>query len=400
MEKQFNEDVLNMVGQLIELYIEENPLSFSNPQFHENLFQDVYNLALIQTQFVYDETEVTESIYEAFTIYFTYILPLRSYDCLPESEHDVEKIKNIVQYLIQIPQPEQRTEEWYMFRHKYLTASSIWKAFGTESSKNQLIYSKCAPLDVEKYSHFNLESPLHWGQKYERVSIMWYEHTYSTQISEFGCIPHKDISYIAASPDGIVLDEASPRYGRMLEVKNIVNREITGVPKYEYWIQMQVQMEVCDLNECDFLETRFIEYDDLELFEKDGGYITTCCGKPKGCMILFLDEMGQPLYEYSPWGVDKDEIEKWSDEIMQRHHEKTWLKNIYWKLDQVSIVCVVRNKRWFNAAIPLLDSLWNIIEKERIEGYQHRAPNKRPKSIKQTWLVNEIQTEAFTTVNI
>ena len=48
----------------------------------------------------------------------------------------------------------------------------------------------------------------------------------------------------------------------MLEIKNIVNREITGIPKKEYWVQMQMQMEVCAIyEECDFLETRFKEYE-------------------------------------------------------------------------------------------------------------------------------------------
>ena len=41
----------------------------------------------------------------------------------------------------------------------------------------------------------------------------------------------------------------------MLEVKNPVSREITGMPKKAYWAQMEIQMEVWDLNECDFLET-------------------------------------------------------------------------------------------------------------------------------------------------
>ena len=68
-------------------------------------------------------------------------------------------------------QPDQRTQEWYQFRHKHLTASSIWKAFSTQSNINQLIYGKCAPLDVSKYSRVNLEFPLHWGQKYEDVSL-------------------------------------------------------------------------------------------------------------------------------------------------------------------------------------------------------------------------------------
>lgn len=71
---------------------------------------------------------------------------------------------------------------------------------------------------------------------------------------------------MGASPDGINVDVNSERYGRMLEIKNIVNREINGIPKKEYWVQMQMQMEVCDLDECDFLETKFVEYENADVF--------------------------------------------------------------------------------------------------------------------------------------
>ena len=37
-------------------------------------------------------------------------------------------------------------------------------------------------------------------------------------------------TYLAASPDGINIDEKSKYFGYMLEIKNIVNREITGNP--------------------------------------------------------------------------------------------------------------------------------------------------------------------------
>ena len=40
-----------------------------------------------------------------------------------------------------------------------------------------------------------------------------------------------------------------------VEIKNIVNREITGIPLEAYWIQMQVQMEVCDLD-LTFIESK------------------------------------------------------------------------------------------------------------------------------------------------
>ena len=92
----------------------------------------------------------------------------------------------------------------------------------------------------------NTETTLHWGQKYEPLSVLIYEHKYGTKIQDFGCIVHPKYNFLGASPDGINVDENNDRYGRMLEIKNIVNREITGIPKKEYWVQMQQQMEVCE----------------------------------------------------------------------------------------------------------------------------------------------------------
>ena len=45
-------------------------------------------------------------------------------------------------YLLNIPQPDQRTKEWYEFRHNHITASNAWKCLGTPSSVNQIILEK------------------------------------------------------------------------------------------------------------------------------------------------------------------------------------------------------------------------------------------------------------------
>ena len=111
---------------------------------------------------------------------------------------------------------------------------------------------------------------MHWGQKFEPLSVIIYEKRFNTIIEDFGCIPHNKYKFLGASPDGINVDINNDRFGRMLEIKNIVNREITQIPKKEYWIQMQLQMEVCDLNECDFLDTKFVEYENEEAFYDDG----------------------------------------------------------------------------------------------------------------------------------
>ena len=52
---------------------------------------------------------------------------------------------------------------------------------------------------------------------------------------------------------------------------------------------------------------------------------------------------------------------------------------IYWYLDDYSCVLVPRNKKWFNHVQPKLKSIWNTIEKERVEGYDHRKPKKKRK---------------------
>jgi hypothetical protein len=85
--------------------------------------------------------------------------------------------------------------------------------------------------------------------------------------------------YIAASPDGINVDSNNEiwKNGRN---KNIYNREIDGIPTDNYWIQMQFQMEVCDLDECDFFETRMKEYSEEEFYAD-----TT--SKYKGVIVQF-----------------------------------------------------------------------------------------------------------------
>ena len=83
-----------------------------------------------------------------------------------------------------------------------------------------MIYEKCTPLNTDKFSSINVESPFHWGQKYEPLSIIIYEDKYNTKVEDFGCIPHKEFKNIGASPDGINTDPNSTRFGRMVEVKN------------------------------------------------------------------------------------------------------------------------------------------------------------------------------------
>lgn len=288
-------------------------------------------------------------------------------------------------------QPAQRTPEWYAFRHGLITASNIWKVLGSEANINSLICEKCKPnrdratsvddgLEDEVFTVVNTQSPLHWGVKYEPVTAMIYEHRGNLVLGEFGCIQHREHEFIGASPDGIVITHDHPAYGRMLEIKNVVNREINGIPSMPYWIQMQVQMEVCDLEECDFVETVFKEYDytEEELF-----YTNSCKYQYNGVILYFIKRDfvdSSPKYIYMPLtcNIEKESIDIWIEQQKQANKDDYVLfKRIYWYCEIYSCVLVHRNKEWFAAALPKIRDVWTTIEAERVTGCEHRRPKKK-----------------------
>jgi len=264
-------------------------------------------------------------------------------------------------------------------------------------------------IDIGEIKMINTNTSLHWGQKYEPVSVLIYENKYKTELYDFGCIQHPIYKFIGASPDGINDDKSSNLYGRMIEIKNVVSREITGIPKKEYWVQMQLQMEVCNLNECDFLETKFIEY--LDKYSYDEDIITnintiidtnepedkdkdkditeidttiSADGKQKGIIIHFHKKEGSPFYLYKPLNLKYSaEIDQWEEESIALYqsdkYNYIYVKYIYWKLEKISCILVLRDKNWFKNNIDQLTKIWNIIELERLTGYEHRAPKKRIK---------------------
>ena len=392
-------DIYDTCIHLMEEYIDSHPTIISEPDFHDIFYDDIEEIIMshFEDDIFLDEDELQNIIDNAFDDFFEDYMPPRSFDdtfIINEPNHTI--IDKKITYLKSKPQPIQRSKEWYDFRQNLITASNAYKAFENQSSRNQLIYEKCQPLpqninvtkldengeiisqtieDPNTIKMVNINTTLHWGQKYEPLSVMIYEYKYNTKIDDFGCIKHDTYSFLGASPDGINVDKTSSRYGRMLEIKNIVNREIDGIPKKEYWIQMQLQMEVCNLDECDFLETQFVEYDSYNDYISD-----TNDSKMKGLIMYFHTKEGKPHYEYRPLHINSEEdSEKWEKEQMDKHNNLSWIRNYYWKLEQYSCVLVLRNRLWFQKNIHYLENLWEIVLKERETGYEHRAPNKRIK---------------------
>ena len=400
----YKEEFTETLLQLMEEYITKNPTAIMEPDFHEIFVNDIQELVMSQfsPHYIcsYEEDDLEEIIEDTTKIFYELFMPIRSHNdsiIIRQliDDKEIKKIENQIQYLLSIPQPEQRTPEWYTFRHNLITASNAYKAFGSESKRNELIWDKCQemqgqvhsleqsltstivdntivdsnihtiitnPTNPTNYTGPNVNTSLHWGQKYEPVSVMIYENMYNTKIQEFGCIQHSKYKFLGASPDGI----------------------------NDYWVQMQIQMETCNLDECDFLEIKIVEYEDEKAYIEDKD-------TPKNCRGVIMYFSNPHLYKYASFSISSDpnKLAEWEALMMEENKNNIWIKNIYWKTDIVSCVLVERNRKWFQDNINELENVWKIIERERKTGFQHRAPAKRVKKEDDT-LNTTLSTKSFT----
>ena len=365
----------------------------------------------------YDEWK-QKIVEECVTFVTTYVYPPKSSIITFHKNKCEETYTKIMHGLSQQIQHKQRSLEWYEQRSKMLTASDAYKIFGTQSMQNQLILSKCetyktfnelrnAPPPPQQQTtqliddsdddddelqyvpivtmNKNLYHPCEWGVRFEQCSIDLYEYINNTKIQEFGCMVHPKYSYIGASPDGINADKNNTElYGRMLEIKNPFSREINGKPKMEYWIQMQLQLEVCDLDECDFLETKMVEYADYNEFKEDSKtpelmWLKNKENKYKGLMLIFSNN-GSPVYIYKPTAlIDDVLVNKWIQEQIDTNLDKNIFlyKTIYWRAEIYSCIVVSRNPCWFETHQHKFKEIFDIILEERDGDYSHRMPKKR-----------------------
>ena len=162
---------------------------------------------------------------------------------------------NALQRLRQEPQPVQRSPEWYEMRNSMLTASDFYKALSTPRAKESWAQQKSATNTTQ--TAFSSASCNH-GIKYEECCRKIYEMLNNVQVEEFGCIRHPSIPYLGASPDGICNEHCDEYVARAVEFKAPFSRKIVSgeVPR-KYAIQVQGQLEVLDLDICDYFAVSY-----------------------------------------------------------------------------------------------------------------------------------------------
>ena len=183
-----NDEYIELESNVFEILYNElrdNALMYNSKNFYDKLTNIILDNLSFETLCTNEELDEIYNIIWCITFYFFDIYqeyPRREYNSINDiSEQDL--IRNQLEYLRLIPQPKQRTEEWYLFRHNILTASNLWKIFNTESTYNSFIYEKCKPFTQgEKYGFVN---SLYWGKLFEPLSTLIYESKYNTKIEDF-----------------------------------------------------------------------------------------------------------------------------------------------------------------------------------------------------------------------
>jgi putative phage-type endonuclease len=312
--------------------------------------------------------------------------------------------------LLKQEQYQQRSQEWFKARRGCITASSAaallkrdhptcdnyiklydledtfavdGKCCNPYSSETQFIIDKCVS------SSFKGSMATQHGVCYEPIINDLYSKATSKTLLEFGLLKHKNLEWLGASPDAITED------GIMVEIKAPYRRRITGIPPFYYYIQVQLQLEVADLDYCDFVEYEFTEFLTEEEFLDD----LTLDTKPinKGVFIR-VEYQDDPTIPCNPLNVDyvyppkeyldsEPDLIKWKNMQLlnlpkltdkKYNPEKFNFIPVYWKATNSSTLRIKRDQEWFYNVRPILEKQWERILYYRVnDNYKKLLSNKK-----------------------
>lgn len=261
-----------------------------------------------------------------------------------------EKVKLLIE---KYGQNDQRTDAWHLKRGEMLTASEIYKALpdATHAQKHEIIMSKLVPRQ-------RTEGPgpraLVWGTRFEPIAKEIYcsLSDFPMKIVDTTCIPHPTVSFLGASPDGIIVTEGL-RHGRLVEFKCPISRVFSDdseVPK-AYYHQMQLQMECTGLDLCEYIEFQFKTPSYSEWVDSKSEY--------KGFYAVSDDEME---VKYKDLADTRDPIQ-WRREVLETSDD--W-NIVYWTLDKYRMKLVEHEYDWLEKNLPSITQVWNTIIDHRI----------------------------------
>lgn len=311
------------------------------------------------------------------------------YDCICDiiNNEPYALRKTIVKQLMKLPATVQGSVEWLAERKDCLTATAI----STALDENPYEFPLSLLID-KSTSKIKFEPTVmtHHGNKYENIINMVYSYRNNVIVAEFGMIRHKKIKIVGASPDGICTSKTldgkgtTKLVGRLVEIKCPYSRVIksTGnldgeiVPHY-YYVQVQVQLSVCDLDECTFIQCKIEEYASWEDYVKDSDpfldSLSKSKGKERGCIIrlqpkdgsgplfskyLYPEKLHMTIPEIKEW-IAEQTIAFPNNSLSEKYY---WDRPLFWKVMQYQENLIQREKNWIEDRLSQLEKFWAYVE--------------------------------------
>ena len=233
---------------------------------------------------------------------------------------------------------DQRSAQWHDKRGEMITASEVYKAFGSPEARREIMLRKLEPPVTNGGPP---AAPLLWGTRFEPVAKKIYERETACKITDVSCVQHPIHSFLGASPDGLIVpddDKDVPRYGRLVEFKCPMSRVLKDEIPIAYVHQMQMQMECTGIDECEYVEFRF----------KQVNYNEWCkATTEKGSFVVYPDGR-----------VDYDAVDT-ADEDGQV---------VFWSLTSIKKDFVPKDPNWLSDHIGDLETLWAEVLRHREQG--------------------------------
>jgi len=282
--------------------------------------------------------------------------------------------KLILKELLKYPYIEQCTKEWYDIRKTCLTASDLGEAI---SKNNNLLAKKKAGVFIDN-TNFQNVPPLKWGNMFEDMAVRCYRQLNNNiKIHIFGIIQNKSIKNFGASPDGI------SDLGIMVEIKCPYSRTIKkDVIPEKYYYQMQGQLAVCNLKECDYVECNFKTFNNNEdyfNFIKDKNYVN----KNFGVIAEYYDNDKQKYYYlYSDEFLSKEDslsnIEAQVTEVKNMDKNNLqFIKLTRWALEEIYIQKVNFNEELWKTIPEKINNFWEKVEQSKSLPIEYKQSKKK-----------------------
>ena len=315
----------------------------------------------------FDIEDVSKSIYEVLKENKKYYT---TYDIINKRLESIKNYRRELNILLQLPLMKQRSEEWFEARKTRLTASDLYDA--VKGGNISIKLAKKKANIITDNINYNAIPALKWGTMFEPMATRCYSQKMNNiNIHDFGLICDVDNKHFGASPDGI------NELGIMLEIKCPYSRKIIdGVIPEKYKMQIQGQLAVCKLKECDYIECIFKSIESEEDYLELGNTTIN-----HGVIAEFYNSKGEYVYYYSD--PNKTPTECIEDIIYNHTYSNNDKNNIpditsnnegkikfskytYWKLDEMIIQRVIFKPDEWETIIPKINNFWEKVEEYKM----------------------------------